>query len=130
MDHKMAIHSGPQAHQSVVPCPGYAKEQTINEKHTSNGWENCQNPSGFAFFQKQSAIIAQSRNPPLGDVSCRNCGEDEETRIHIICDCGHFVLHRLNTIGVHQMPEDKPEWDMESMLQFLRKEEIILMEDC
>jgi hypothetical protein len=28
------------------------------------------------------------------------------------------------------MPEDKPEWDMESMLQFLRKEDIILMEDC
>jgi hypothetical protein len=53
-----------------------------------------------------------------------------ETGIHIICDCGHFVQHRLNTIGVHQMQEDKPEWDMESMLQFLCKEEIILMEDC
>jgi hypothetical protein len=61
---------------------------------------------------------------------CRHCGEDDETGIHIICDCGHFVQHRLNTIGIHQMREDKPEWDMESMLQFLRKEEIILMEDC
>jgi hypothetical protein len=81
--------------------------------------------SGLPFFRKQSAIIAQSRNPPLGDVSCRHCGEDDETGIHIICDCGHFVQHRLNTIGVYQMPEDKPEWDMESMFQFLRKEEII-----
>jgi hypothetical protein len=63
-------------------------------------------------------------------VSCRHCREDNETVIHLISDCGHLVQHRLNTIGVHQMPEDKPEWDMESMLQFLRKEEIILMEDC
>jgi hypothetical protein len=86
--------------------------------------------SGFPFFQKQSDIIARSRNPLLGDVSCRHCGEDDETGIHIIWDCGHFVQHMLNTIGVHQMPEDKPEWDMESMLQFLRKEEIIIMEDC
>jgi hypothetical protein len=86
--------------------------------------------SGFAFFQKQSAIIAQSRNPPLGNVSCRHCGEDDETPIHIICDCGRFVQHKLDTIGVHQMPEDKPKWDMESMFQFLCKEEIIFMEDC
>jgi hypothetical protein len=83
--------------------------------------------SGLAFFQKQSAIIAQSRNPPLGDLSCRNCGEDKETGIHIICNCGHFVQHRLNTIGVHQMPGVKLEWDMASMLQFLCKEEIIQM---
>jgi hypothetical protein len=40
----MAIHSGPQANQSVVPRPGYAKEQTLNETHTTNGWENCKNP--------------------------------------------------------------------------------------
>jgi hypothetical protein len=86
--------------------------------------------SRFPFFQKQSAIIAQSRNPLLGYVSCRHCGEDDETGIHKICDCGQFVQHRLNTIGVHQMSEDKPEWDMESMLQFLQKEEIILTEDC
>jgi hypothetical protein len=28
------------------------------------------------------------------------------------------------------MPEDMPEWDIESMLQSLSKEEIIQMEDC
>jgi hypothetical protein len=42
--------------------------------------------SGFAFYRRQSAIIEQSRNPPLGDVSCRLCGEKDETPIHIICD--------------------------------------------
>jgi hypothetical protein len=69
--------------------------------------------SGFAFFFRQSAIIAQSRNPPLGDVSCPHCGEDDKTPIQIICDCGHFVEHRLDTIGVHHMPEDNPEWDID-----------------
>jgi hypothetical protein len=68
----------------------------------------ARNISGFAFYHRQSAIIAQSMNPPLGDVSCRHCGENNETPIHIICDCGHFVEHRLHTKGVHQMPEDNP----------------------
>jgi ribonuclease HI len=57
----------------------------------------ARNISGFSFYRRQSAIIEQSRNPPLGDVSCRLCGEDDETPIHIICDCGHFVEHRLDT---------------------------------
>jgi hypothetical protein len=74
--------------------------------------------------------VDQSRNPPLGDVSCRLCGEDDETPIHLICDCRHFITHRLNTIGVHQMPEKNPSWDMESMVKFLQLEEIILFEDC
>jgi hypothetical protein len=60
----------------------------------------ARNISGFEFYCRQSAIIALSMNPPLGDVSCRHCGEDDETPIHIICDCGHFVEHRLDTIGV------------------------------
>jgi hypothetical protein len=90
----------------------------------------ARNISGFAFYSRQSAIIAQSRNPPLGDVSCRHCGDDNKTPIHIISDCGHFVEHRLDTIGVHQMPEDNPEWDIDSIIKFLRKEEIILIEDC
>jgi hypothetical protein len=64
--------------------------------------------TGFAFLLRQSTIIDQSRNPPLGDVSCRLCGEDNETPIHVIWDCGHFISHRLNTIGVHQMPECFP----------------------
>jgi hypothetical protein len=70
--------------------------------------------SGFAFLCRQSTIIAQSRNPQLGDVSCRHFGEDE-TPINIICDCGPFVKHRLDTIGVHQMPENNPEWDIKRM---------------
>jgi hypothetical protein len=37
---------------------------------------------------------------------------------------------RLDTIGVHQMPEKNPAWDMESMVKFLQLEEIILFEDC
>jgi hypothetical protein len=86
--------------------------------------------SGFAFTGRQSAIIEQSRNPPMGDVSCQQCGEDDETLIHIICDCGSFVSHRLDTIGVHQMPEINPKWDVNSMVKFLQLEEIILMEDC
>jgi hypothetical protein len=86
--------------------------------------------TGFAFLLRQSTIIDQSRNPPLGDVSFRLCGEDNETPIHVICDCGHFISHRLNTIGVHQMPEKNPAWDMESMVRFLQLEEIILFEDC
>jgi hypothetical protein len=56
--------------------------------------------SGFAFTQRQSAIIEQSRNPPMGDISCQRWGEDDETPIHIICDFGSFVSHILDTIGV------------------------------
>jgi hypothetical protein len=127
MDQKMAIHSKLQANQSVVPCPGHAKEQTINETHTTNGWENSKNTFRVCILPKTVCYNRTTQKPLLGDVSCRNCVEDKETGIHIICHCGHFVQHRLNTIGVHQMPEDKPEWDMESMLPFLYKEEIILM---
>jgi hypothetical protein len=118
MDQKMAIHSGLQAKCGTLPR--HAKEQTTKErmKHTQSVvGRTGRILSGFAFFQKQSAMIAQSRNPLLGDVSCRNCGEDKETGIYIICNCGHFVQHRLNTIGVHQMPEDKPQGDMESKLE-------------
>jgi hypothetical protein len=94
----------------------------------AQGWDGFL--TGFAFLLRQSAIVNQSRNPPLGDVSCRLCGEDDETPIHVICDCGHFITHRLDTIGVHQMPEKNPEWDMESLVKFLQLEEIILLEDC
>jgi hypothetical protein len=31
----------------------------------------ARNISGFAFYSRQSAIIAQSMNPPLGDCSVR-----------------------------------------------------------
>jgi hypothetical protein len=86
--------------------------------------------SGFSFMQRQSAIIEQSRTPPMGDVSCRRCGEDDKTPIHIICDCGSFVSHRLENSGVHQMPETNPEWDVNSMVKFLQHGEIILIEDC
>jgi hypothetical protein len=82
--------------------------------------------TGFAFLLRQSTIVNQSRNPPLGDVSCRLCGEDDETPIHVICDCGHFLTQGLDTIGVHQMPEKTPEWDMESMVKYLQLEEIIV----
>jgi hypothetical protein len=85
---------------------------------------------GFGFTQRQSAIIEQSRNPPMGNVSCRRCGEDDETLIHIICGCGSFVSHRLDTIGVHQMPETNPKWDVNNRVKFLQLEDIILMEDC
>jgi hypothetical protein len=54
------------------------------------------------------------------------CGQT----VRFICDCGHFLTHRLDTIGVHQMPEKNPEWDMESMVKFLQLEEIIVFEDC
>jgi hypothetical protein len=91
------------------PAPDMPKSEQLM-KHTRPGvGRTAKILSGFPFFRKQSAIIAQSRNPPLGDVSCRHCGEDDETGIHMICDCGHFVQHRLNTKGVHQMPEDTPE---------------------
>jgi hypothetical protein len=112
------------------PAPDMQKSKQLMKHTRATVGRMARIFSGFPFFRKQSAIIAQSRNPPLGDVSCRHCGEDDETPIHIICDCGHFVQHRLDTIGVYQMPEDKPEWDMESMFQFLCKEELILMEDC
>jgi hypothetical protein len=84
------------------PAPDMPKSDQLMKHTRPTVGRTARILSGFAFFRKQSAIIAQSRNPP----------------------------HRLNTIVVHQMPDDKPEWDMESMLQFLRKEEIILMEDC
>jgi hypothetical protein len=100
------------------PAPDMPKSEQLMKHTQPTVGRMARIFSGFLFFQKQSAIIAQSRNPPLGDVSCRQCGEDNEIPIHIICDCGHFVQHRLDTIGVHQMPEDKPEWDMESMFQF------------
>jgi hypothetical protein len=112
------------------PAPDMQKSEQLMKHTRPTVGRRARILSGFPFFQKQSDIIAQSRNPPLGDVSCRHFGEDDKTPIHIICDCGHFVQHRLDTIGVHQMPEDKPEWDMTSMFHFLRKEEIILMEDC
>jgi hypothetical protein len=112
------------------PAPDMPKSKQLMKHTRPTIGRRARIFSGFSFFRKQSAIIAQSQNPPLGDVSCRHCGEDEETPIHIIRDCGHFVQHRLDTIGVHQMPEDEPKWDMESMFCFLRKEEIILMEDC
>jgi hypothetical protein len=35
--------------------------------------------SGFAFLRRQSAIIEQSRNPPIGNVSCQPSGVDDET---------------------------------------------------
>jgi hypothetical protein len=40
------------------------------------------------------------------------------------------LYHRLDTIGVHQMPEKNPAWDFQSMVKFLQLEEIILFEDC
>jgi hypothetical protein len=54
----------------------------------------ARNISGFAFYHRQSAIMAQRRNPPLGYVSCRHCGEDDETPTHSICDCGQAGHYR------------------------------------
>jgi hypothetical protein len=112
------------------PATDIPKSEILMKHTPPTVGRTARNISGFLFYRRQSAIIEQSRNPPLGDVSCRLCIEDDETPIHIICDCGHFVEHRLNTIGVHQMPEENREWHMESIIKFLQKEEIILMEDC
>jgi hypothetical protein len=42
----------------------------------------------------------------------------------------YVTVVRLDTIGVNQMPEDNPEWEIDSIIKFLQKEKIILMEDC
>jgi hypothetical protein len=60
---------------------------------------------------------------PAGDV-------ERMMKPQFICDCGTFVSHRLDTIGVHQMPETNPKWDVNSMVKFLQLEEIIKMDDC
>jgi hypothetical protein len=112
------------------PTPDLPKSDQLMKHAGSTVGRMIRLLTGFAFLLRQSTIIDQSRNPPLGDVSCRLCGEDDETPIHVICDCGHFISHRLNTIGVHQMPEKNSAWDMESMVRFLQLEEIILFEDC
>jgi hypothetical protein len=112
------------------PTPDLPKSDQLLKHARSTVGRIVRFLTGFAFLLRQSAIVNQSRSPPLGDVSCRLCGEDDETPIHVICDCGHFITHRLDTIRVHQMPEKNPEWDMESMVKFLQLEEIILLEDC
>jgi hypothetical protein len=112
------------------PTPDLEKSDQLLKHARSTEGRIVRFLTGFALLLRQSTIVNQSRNPPLGDVSCRLCGEDDETPIHVICDCGHFLTHRLDTIGVHQMPEKNPEWDMESMAKFLQLEEIILFEDC
>jgi hypothetical protein len=111
------------------PTPDLPKSDQLLKHARSTVGRIVRFLTGFAFLLRQSTIVNQSRNPPLEDVSCRLCGEDDETPIHVICDCGHFLTHRLDTIGVHEMPEKNPEWDMESMVKFLQLEEIILFED-
>ena len=112
------------------PTPDMPKSEQLMSLSRPTVGRMARFHTGFAFLRRHAAIVAQGRSPPLGDVSCRLCEEDQETPIHIICDCGHFVTHRLDTIGVHQMPEKDPEWDIESMVKFLQLEEIILLEDC
>jgi hypothetical protein len=79
--------------QTKVWFPAYdiPKSEKLMKHTRPRVGRTSRNISGFAFYSRQSATIAKSRNPPLGDVSCRHCGEDDETPIHIICDCGHFV---------------------------------------
>jgi hypothetical protein len=104
------------------PTPDLQKSDQLMKYARSVVGQIARFLSGFAFLLRQSTIVDQSRNPPLGDVSCRLCGEDYETLIHIICDCGHFIAHMLDTIGVHQIPEKIPAWEMESMVRFLQLE--------
>jgi hypothetical protein len=116
----MEINRGPKTIKVWYPTPDLPKSDQLLKDARIKVGRIVRFLTGFAFLLRQSAIVNQSRNPPLGDVSCRLCGEDDETPIHVICDCGHFITHRLDTIGVHQMPEKNPEWDMESMVKFLQ----------
>jgi hypothetical protein len=128
----LAWKSASEGRQTKVfwPEPDLKKsEQLIKLSRPMLGMMACFG-SGFAFTRRQSAIIDQGRNPPMGDVSCQQCGEVVETPIHIICDCGSFVSLRLDSIGVHQMSETNLKWDVKSMVKFLQLEEIIPMEYC
>jgi hypothetical protein len=76
MDHKMAILSGPQANQSVVPCPRYAKERTLNKTHNTNGWENWKNPIRVPILLKTVCYNSTKQKS--------TAREDDETGTHII----------------------------------------------
>jgi ribonuclease HI len=68
------------------PTPDLQKSDQLMKYARSVVGQIARFLSEFAFLLRQSAIIDQSRSPPLGDVSCRLCGEDDATPIHIICD--------------------------------------------
>jgi hypothetical protein len=54
------------------PATDIPKSENILRHTRPKVGRTARNLSGFAFYRRQSAIIAQSRNPPLGDVSCRH----------------------------------------------------------
>jgi hypothetical protein len=132
MEPQTAVNNRLQANQSVVSCYRHTKKSEKLKRHThpTNGGEDGKKHFWICILLQTVCYNSTEQDPSTWRCVLQTLGEDDKTPIHIICDCGYFVEHRLDTIGVHQMPEDNPERDIDSIIKFLRKEEIILMEDC
>ena len=53
--------------------------------------------------------------------TCRFCGEEDETSIHILTNCGGLVSHQLKNLGQPQIKESElPSLNPGAILKFLR----------
>jgi hypothetical protein len=88
--------------------------------------------SGDAFLWRQSAIAAQGRYPPVGDVSCRRCGYSEwdETPAHIILDCPALARGAKRFFDVWEMPLVNTDWTVMALDKFLSHPDVFLFEEC
>jgi hypothetical protein len=83
---------------------------------------------GHAFLRRQSAIVAQGRYPPVGDVS--SYSEWDETPAHIILDCPAFGSWRQAVFDVWELPLVNPDWTVMALDKFLSLPDVFLFEDC
>jgi hypothetical protein len=103
----LAWKSASEGRQTKIfwPEPDLKKsEQLIKLSRPMFGIMACFG-SGFAFTRRQSAIIDQGRNPPMG-VSPADDAERMMRPQFISYVTADHLSHRLDTIGVHQMPEN------------------------
>ena len=58
---------------------------------------------------------------PNIDENCRKCKEKPETSWHLIADCPYFMNERRDIFHVRDRLKDKPEWEHNQIIKFIRK---------
>jgi len=76
--------------------------------------------TGHNTLRRHLCVMGLSNNP-----TCRKCGTEEETSVHILCECEDLALHRRIYLGSFLDPEDIRKLSIGAIWNFGKRKELV-----